>query len=301
MGISGSLQDFSLPEILQIIDTGSKTGRLSISSSLKGKGLQNNGTNYLWFKKGNFVALSNPFKYNNILNLIKKENFVSSKSLIKLYSVEPNLKVSLGQYCLETALLNTERINILFEKQLAAVYSLFEADSGWFAFENANPSSLITEQNESFPLMEMTGCQREALTVSLQGMRFLDKLDARLTEQMPEPNSGFIRVADKLKYKLLPIEACLWDDANAQSSLKKIAQKTLFEIEDLQAAALRLILIGLIEEVSVAGFSSRPYTALAPERELALSSGNKLVREKVKSEVSNSLIGNLVKFLRNNF
>ena len=300
MGISGSLQEFSLPEILQIIDSGSKTGRLSISSSLKGKSLQNKGPNYLWFQKGDFVGFSNPFKYNNLLNLIKSENLISSKNLVKLYSVEPNLKVALGQYCLETALLNIDRVNSLFEKQLEEVYSLFEADSGWFAFEDANPHSLITEQKESFPLMEMTGCKRKALTISLQGMRSLAKLDTRLTKQMPEPNSGFIRLVDKLKYKLLPIEACLWDDANAQTSLKKIAQKTLFEIEDLQTAALRLVLVGLIEEVPVAGFSSRPYTASLSKREL-VTSGNKLVREKSKSEVSNSLLGNLVKFLRNNF
>lgn len=82
--------------------------RLSISSSLKGKGLQNKGTNYLWFIKGDFVSLSNPFQYNNLLNLIKNENFISSKNLVKLYSVEPNLKVTLGQYCLENALLNTK-------------------------------------------------------------------------------------------------------------------------------------------------------------------------------------------------
>lgn len=301
MGISGSLQDFSLPEILQIIDSGSKTGRLSISSGLKGQAAQNKGTNYLWFQKGNFVAFSNPFKYNNLLNLIKSENFIASKNIVKLYSIEPKLKVPLGQYCLETALLNIEQINILFEKQLAAVSSLFDANSGWFSFEDANTHSLITEQNESFPLMEMTGSQRKALSVSLQGMRSLKKLDARLREQMPEPSSGFIRLTDKLKYQLLPIENCLWDDANSQVSLKKIAQKTLFEIEDLQAAALRLILIGLIEEVSVAGFSSRPHTPITEKRELAFSSGSELVRQRTKSEVSSSLLGNLVKFLRNNF
>lgn len=81
MGISGSLQNFSLPEILQIIDSGSKTGRLSISSGLKGQAAQNKGTNYLWFQKGNFVAFSNPFKYNNLLNLIKSENFIASKNI----------------------------------------------------------------------------------------------------------------------------------------------------------------------------------------------------------------------------
>jgi hypothetical protein len=35
MGISGSLQDFSLPEIFQVINNGSKSGRLSINSNLK--------------------------------------------------------------------------------------------------------------------------------------------------------------------------------------------------------------------------------------------------------------------------
>lgn len=122
--------------------------------------------------------------------------------------------------------------------------------------------------------MEMTGCKCETLTVSLQGMRSLDKLDSRITEQISEPNAGFMRLVDKLKYKLLPIEASLWDDANSQTSLKKIAQKNMFEIEDLQAVALKLILIGLIEEVPVAKFSSRLYTAPEPKRELALSSGN---------------------------
>ncbi|VEP17259.1 conserved hypothetical protein [Hyella patelloides LEGE 07179] len=301
MGISGSLQDFSLPEILQIIDNGSKSGRLSITSSLKGKALQNQGTNDLWFKNGNFVALSNPFKYNNLLSLIKKENIISSKNIVKLYSLEREISIPLGEYCLQQSLLSVERVNQLLENQLKEVYSLFELDDGWFFFDDADSNNQVSEPKESFPLMEMTGKKCDTLTISLQGMRSLSKLDNRLTEQMPEPNSGLIKLEDNLNCKLLPIEACLWDDANGKMSLKKIAQKTLFEIQDLQTTALRLILIGLLEEVPVSREEPQTYAAPSLERKLALSSTNSMVKTKSQGKVSNSLLGNLVDFLRNNF
>lgn len=301
MGISGSLKDFTLPEILQIIDGGSKSGRLLINSSLKGKELQDKSTNYLWFQEGIFVAISNPFKYNNLLNLIKKENLLSAKNIVKLYSLEKELNTSLGSYCLENSLLNIDRVKQLFEKQLEMVYSLFQLDSGWFVFEDADGNNQILESKEKFPFMEMTGENREALAIALQGMRSLEKLDARLIEQMPEPNSGFIKLVNRVKYKLLPIEACIFDDANGQSSLKKIAQKTLFEISDLQEAALRLILIGLLEEVPIAGYSSHSYNSIQLDREIATSSAKTAVKTKAKKQVSNSMLGNLVSFLRNNF
>jgi Domain of unknown function (DUF4388) len=293
MGISGSLQDFSLPEILQIIDNGSKSGRLSINSSLKGQSLNNQGTNYLWFQNGNFVALSNSLQHNSLLNLIKRENFLASKNLVKLYGIERSLNTSMGDYCLQNALLNFNQINQLFEQQLETVYSLFELENGWFIFEDADNNNQVSEKKEDFPLIEMTGQKLEALTILLQAMRSLKKLDARLMEQMPDPNSGLIKLTERLHFKLLPIEACLFEDANGQSSFKKIAQKTLFAIKDLQEAALRLVLIGLVEEVPVTGSTLQGY--------VSTSSETNTVNSKVKNQVSNSFFSNLVSFLRNNF
>jgi hypothetical protein len=342
MGISGSLQDFSLPEIFQIINNGSKSGRLSINSILKDEeltpqvleeqdfqrgeansegvvlrkpqnikssqlphkpsvdilpdGFNNQGTNYLWFQNGNFVAISNSDRQNSLINLIKKENFLSSQNLVKLLSIEGNLDTSMGDYCLKNALLNFNQIDRLFEHQLEIVYSLFELENGWFVFEDANKHSQVSEYQENFSLKEMTGKKLEALTILLQAMRSLKKLNTRLKEQIPDPNSGLIQLTERLHFKLLPVEACLFDNANGQSPLKKLAQKNLFEIKDVQEAALRLILSGLVEEIPVTKTIS---TCL--EDKIVLPSEINTVSLKEKNQVRNSFLGNLVNLLRNSF
>lgn len=307
MGISGSLQNFSLPEILRLIDDGAKSGRLSIYSDSESKGLENKIASHLWFKYGNFVAMHNPLKYNNLLDLIKQKKFVSSTNLVKLYALKLNMSSlsgdynSLGEYCLKNSLLNLNQIDWLFEQQLQTVYPLFELEDGWFAFQDAEENKKVSERKESLPFTEMTGQKCEALTIALQGMRSLKKLNDRLIEQLPDSNSALIKLVDNFNLNLLPIEACLFDDANGQHSLKKIAQKSLFEIQDLQEAALRLIAIGLVEAVPVTVYSSQPYITSYLDRKLASSSSKNNINAKAKTKVSNSLLGNLVSFLRNNF
>lgn len=264
MGINGSLKNFSLPEILRIIDDGSKSGRLSIYSDSKSRSLEDKVASHLWFQNGDFIAIHNPLKYINLLDVIKQKKLISSTNLIKLYGIKSNINNlpkydnSLGEYCLKNALLNIHQIDRLFEQQLETVYSLFELENGWFIFADRNEEDRVSELKESFPSTEMTGQKLKAIAISLQGMRSLKKLNDRLIEQLPDPNSALIKLVDNFNLNLSSIEACLFDDANGQSSLKKIAQKTLFEIKDLQEAALRLILLGLVEAVPVTVYSSQP-------------------------------------------
>ena len=300
MGISGSLQNFSLPEIFQIIENGLKTGRLSITFDLKNEDLQYDLVNYLWFKSGNFVALSKPYKHNLLLYVARKEKLICPQNFIKINTSKEVIQTPLGRHLLKERLLTIKDLDLLFKKQLETVYLLFEAERGNFIFEDIDENNLVAASKITFPLMEMVGQVCQPMTISLNAMRSLKYLNKRLMEQMPDPSSGLVRLVDNHDYKLLPIEACLWSDADKKTSLKKIAQKTLFDIQDLQKAALRLILIGLIEEVTITEYSPKITSSSFFTKEPAFSSRNPVLTQS-KTKVSNSLLGNLVNFLRNNF
>ena len=76
MSIRGSLETFSLPELLQIIGSGNKSGRLTLLTftppNCKNKDLQLNASFELWFERGNFVTIVNSLKYQ-ALTVMKTE------------------------------------------------------------------------------------------------------------------------------------------------------------------------------------------------------------------------------------
>ena len=285
MGIQGSLEMLSLPEILQIISNGRKTGSLDILYHEEKDSKRELLSRSIWFKDGKIIGVAFPFNPRSLVDIMRKEGLLSANQLVKIHRETRNLKIPLGYYCLQSSFLSAIQVKSLFKTQLEVLATLFELEEGKFVFQDS----------EDFPLLEMTGESCEVTEIILRYMRSLSSLSKPLKQQVPQAHSGIIRLESDRDVSLSPIENCLLDDANGESSLKKIAQKTLFEISDLQQAALRLILIGLIDEVPVSSYAlatAGPSTDSLPE----VSRANKA---KVKQD--SSLFGNLVSFLRNKF
>ena len=285
MGIRGSLELLSLPEVLQIISNGRKTGKLSILYYAKDDSTSEIIRRDIWFKNGKFICLVNPSSSKLLINILRKEELLSPNQLVKLYRETRNLTVTLGDYCVQNSFLESDEVTKLFKCQLKSLADFLSLEEGKFEFEDS----------ESFPLIEMTGKSYSVEKIILKYMRSLPKLSRQLKQQIPQTHNGVIRLESDHDVSLLPIENCLLDGADGESSLKKIAQKTLFEISDLQYAALGLILIGLIDEVPVSNYDFSTAASKSDNLFQAVSINNN--QEKKNS----SLIGNLVSFLRNKF
>ena len=83
MSITGSLTDFSLPEILRFIEKGQKTGLLccAMCSSAQAKP---QSIHYLWVQSGRIVAATNSLDEQGLVALIAEQEWMSDRVFAKL-------------------------------------------------------------------------------------------------------------------------------------------------------------------------------------------------------------------------
>jgi hypothetical protein len=145
------------------------------------------------------------------------------------------------------------------------------------------------------PWLEMTGESIKASEVVLNALR-VQKNWQIFVEQLPEPEYALQKLEMQSELPLLPIESQIWKLANGQVSLGAIAKKINHSLTSVQRAAFCLIMAGLIDEIPIANTSlslasSPPIPQTTTQSQSALQ----------KSNVSFSLLQNLVTFLRKKF
>lgn len=146
MSITGSLSDFSLPEIFQFIEQGHKTGLLIVRSWAESE-IGKSRDHYIWVEQGNIVAAANRLDQQGLVRLIKQHQWVSDRVISKLAQLCPTDQ-SLGKHLFNLGILQAEQLKELFLAQVRQqVCSLFHLKEGDFQFE----------QNVSIPRLELTG------------------------------------------------------------------------------------------------------------------------------------------------
>ncbi len=300
MGIRGSLETFSLPELFQIIGSGQKSGRLRFTPHTKLDDPQNKTTFELWFKRGFFVTIINSNQYQDLIAKIQEKAWIDAMVLVKNKYLCPADK-PFGTYLKENNLLTEAQREWLFDQQISQVYKLFKIKDGSFNFEEIDQSNKIASDGEGFPVREMTGKKRKITELSLAAMRNLSDW-SRFVEDIPRAEMGLQQVAKGYDIHLTSLEKHLWSSANGSISLKKLAQQKEVDLQTLQRTALSMIFAGLVEEMTVVSpaeqFISNSSGGLRP----AFANGNNIaVKSKAKPKASKSLISNLVSFLKDNF
>jgi hypothetical protein len=227
---------------------------------------------------------------------------LSEKLLFKSkYACPKNM--SFGDYLQEQNFITQSQINSLFKAQVETVCKLFNISSAQFKFEELDHDNKIPSDGELLPYKEMTGKQKKASELTLEAMRILLNW-SHFADELPAKDMGLQKLVNNHDSQLTTVENHLWNAANGSMSLNKIALTTGFSIEEVRQAALSMIFVGLIEEVPVTNHDLNIKTAYEHEliQQLAFEGqSNIAIKTKNKSKVSNSLINNLVSFLRNNF
>ena len=299
MAIQGSLESFSLPELCQIIESGYKTGRLTFNPGLKNENADLKQTFELWFERGNFITIINSLKQQFLLTEIKDNYWVDAQSLVRIKSSCPQNQ-AFGVYLQQQNILSSSQIDSLFEGQIYEFIKLFNIDRACFKFEEVDNQGVIPSDGKAFPWQEMTGRQKKATELSLTAMRnFLNW--SRFVADMPSNDCGLQKLVTSHDLQLSSLEEYLWQTANASTSLKIIAQKMGISVEKVQQTALSMIFVGLVEEVPVTDPSMDIDTAVLAKKTAFIEQSNVAIKTRNKVKVSNSLINNLVSFLRNNF
>jgi hypothetical protein len=280
MSIKGSLADFSLPEIFQLIEKGNKTGLLTLRTESVAQGSKSSAR-YIWMYQGRIVAAANRLDDQGLVSLIEQRQWVSDRVFDKLVHWCCPIGEPLGLYLKKQGVIQAEQLKQLFQIQvLQQVCALFKLKDAEFEFD----------QNARIPTREMTGLSVPATEAALVALRVLRNWDA-LADKLPDPNGGLVStIAGQPQYRLNAQEWQVWEYTKGTVSLKAIARQLRLPVEKVQQIAFRLITVGLAEEVPLL-IGTLPIEAVEPLPA-------QLLEQEQEQNVSQSFVQNLMGFLR---
>lgn len=302
MTITGNFTDFSLPELLQFLDQGKKTGLLFIEFLPEGDENRKKQVYYMWLHQGRIVTAADRLDQQGLTSMIAQRGWISERVISRVTQISSCFINSPLGLCLKSqGLVQPEQLKLLFNSQvLRPVCSLFQVKDALFRFE---PTS-------SLPLGEMTGLSMSATEVILIGLRALRDWTA-LEEKLPDPTSGLSGFMVKQpRMQLNAQEWQVWEFVNGQVSLQHIANQLRIPIATVQQIAFRLIVVGLAEEYFMVAATptftveepistSTPTITFAEPVQELVPATKPIEKPAEKPPVSQSFLQNLVGFLRN--
>jgi hypothetical protein len=253
MTITGNLAEYSLPEIFQLLDQGSKSGLLTVRGYFESSKFS---SSFVWLHQGRVVAASDRLDYKGLLNIIEQRRWVKDLNFTETCK-SCAAEMPLGLHLKSLGILNSEQLKILFTNQVVSqVNAIFKLNQGLFRFD----------PNTQMPNLEMTGLSLPATEATLMGLRGMTDWTG-LSSKLPAPDSAlFSTIAGKPHLRLDFEESQVWESTDGNATLKAVAKKLNLSIEKIQQIAFRLIVVGLAEEDP--GFSkltSTPTKAPLPE------------------------------------
>jgi hypothetical protein len=227
MAMLGDLQEFSLCDLLHLMEKGKKAGQLSIWAP--------NGIQRIWFYQGRVVAALTPEEKHRLESLLTRFGLVDEQVVSQL--VARGLEEPLGRCLQRQGLISPVDLAKLFRHQLqTGLYSLFALESGQFSFL----------PNVPMPYREMTGLSKGATAAVLEALQQL-KLEQRPEKDLPEPDSCFWRTSTELPlFKLSALEWGILEQVSPSRKLTALAQALGADLLEVRYACARLAKLGLI-------------------------------------------------------
>jgi tetratricopeptide (TPR) repeat protein len=128
MAIRGSLREASLPDVLQLLAMGQKTGCLSIGDR--------SNFGYIWFDRGRISYARIVNRRDRLGDILVKNGIIDQESLDGAVELQTRDKRLLGEILIERSLLTQEELHHYIRLQIEeAVYYLFTWTQGTFSFE----------------------------------------------------------------------------------------------------------------------------------------------------------------------
>ncbi|MDJ0713088.1 MAG: DUF4388 domain-containing protein [Prochloraceae cyanobacterium] len=247
MNITSSLETFSLLELFQLIDSGNKSGKLIINLPLEARGPDGQSTFGLWFDKGRLMAITNNSEHSDLIASIENRGWLKRRVIEKLEDLCPP-GIPLGTHLRKMGVLKTEQLQLLFQIKLEQIYHIFELPSDTL---NIQISFVKITNPTELPWLEMTGIRMRARQIALFALRKVKKWENIAgTAKLPEENSVLERIVSQPEFQLDPLELYIWKRANGTTTIETIAKQLHQSLANVQRAAFRLVVAGVIKELS---------------------------------------------------
>ncbi len=151
MAIKGSLKEASLPDVLQLLAMGKKTGCLSVT--------HRNSFGYIYFDKGRISYASVVNRRDRLGDMLVKNGAVTRRALEEAVAMQDRRRETrLGELLVESGAITLQQLHGAIDIQIReAVYFLFTWNQGTFNFDadvapdasehvvSINPESLLLE------------------------------------------------------------------------------------------------------------------------------------------------------------
>lgn len=285
MAITSSLAEFSLPELFQFLDQGSKTGLLTLRFQPDIHSPEKRIRHAL-LHQGRIVAVTNRLNHQCLLAMICQRGWISPEALREQVNRCP-ANMPIGLYLKTQGFLQPEQLRLLFHAQvLQQICGLFRLKDARFKFDS----------KATLPTTEMTGLSLSATEATLMGLRVLRDWRA-LADKLPEPTSALSKMAvGKRHLRLDSLEGRVWQSANGSIPLNLMASQFRQSLETVQQTSFRLISVGLVTEVpAIAPTRAKVVPEEMIESVAVATNSTKEINVQVPS---NSFMQNLLGFLR---
>ncbi|OGC76288.1 MAG: hypothetical protein A2145_02010 [candidate division Zixibacteria bacterium RBG_16_40_9] len=239
MGFTGNLKTVPFPDILQLISTGKKTGRLKITRQHQSK--------EIFFKNGNIIfATSSNIQDDLLGNLLLKKGKISKYDLDKAINMQETSGKKIGMILQELKVLKPDEVEECLKVQIEEViFSLFTWDSGEFGF-----------QDNMFPPENQFITELDTMNVIMEGTRRIDEW-VELKKILPGEDKA-LKITSFPKVKgdeivLTLDEFQVLNLINGERTLPEILQTSVLGEFITSKAVHKLMSKGLVEGVEIEG------------------------------------------------
>ncbi len=161
MAIMGSLKEMSLPDVIQMLALGKKSGVLSVTNR--------ENFAYIYFEDGKIIEARLVSKENRIGEILLKNGIITEEDLKRALEIQKEKKIPLGDILVEEGIVDEEKLRDGLKKQIEeTLFTLFTWEDGYFNFEpevypqekrvhiQVNPEDILLEAARLFDELKVT-------------------------------------------------------------------------------------------------------------------------------------------------
>lgn len=228
MALNGTLKDFGIADILQLIGQQQKSGTLRLRAK--------EAEVHIGFKDGNIVNAESAFRKKKELigNMLVRAEIITEAQLNQALDIQKRTLQRLGDVLIASGAISPGRLNEMRQLQATeTLYKLFNWKSGTYEFQQGEAE---------FDPEAMTPLRAEA--VLMEGFRMVDEWPL-IRRRIPSYEMTFERV--KELPTSTPGEPVTGDDATDFDTLGK-AERTVYELASSDRDVRKLIDIACLGE-----------------------------------------------------
>ena len=233
LDLQGNIERFTLPEILQLIASGRKSGTLGIQ--------RDDSIVMVYFKQGNIIYGYGPRQTYHLGQLLKDRGVISARQLedaIRIQAQTENSK-RLGEILVARRFIDRADLEAVVTQQVEQLlYSLLSWTSGSFKF-----------YEDQFPTDEEIVVNLSVENVILEGLRRIDEQNM-ISETLPDLSAVYtISASQGGRTRNVALEAAEWNImalVDGHRTFEQVAEASPMDREETLKKLARLKLAGLI-------------------------------------------------------